>query len=397
MKNKNKNFKIETLAAHLGKKPDENHGIPSPPVYRTSTILRKTMKSYRNKDVKYTYGRNGTPTSESLTTSIASLYDADGCVLAPSGMSAITTGIMSIIQSNDHILIPDSVYGSTRRFVEEEFPRLNIEYNFYNSRDIINLEKKIKKNTRVIYIESPGTYTFEIVDIEKIITICKKYNLRSIIDNTWATAIYFNPIHFGVDIVIEAVTKYISGHSDIMMGAVVANGENLIDIERWTKNSGICVSPDDIYLSLRGLRTLPSRLKQSSDNSIAVAKYLEQQDEVKYVLHPALEQHPDHEVWKKDFKGASGIFAIEFHDNIPLDAVDMLADNCEVFGLGASWGGYSSLLSMMEISESRNVDTSYIPLGVYLRIYTGSENIIDLIDDLENGFKELRNYLKIIK
>ena len=133
MKNKNKNFKIETLAAHLGKKPDENHGIPSPPVYRTSTILRKTMKSYRNKDVKYTYGRNGTPTSESLTTSIASLYDADGCVLAPSGMSAITTGLMSIIQSNDHILIPDSVYGSTRRFVEEEFPRLNIEYNFYNS------------------------------------------------------------------------------------------------------------------------------------------------------------------------------------------------------------------------------------------------------------------------
>ena len=182
-----------------------------------------------------------------------------------------------------------------------------------------------------------------------------------------------------------------------MMGAVVANGENLIDIERWTKNSGICVSPDDIYLSLRGLRTLPSRLKQSSDNSIAVAKYLEQQDEVKYVLHPALEQHPDHEIWKKDFKGASGIFAIEFHDNIPLDAVDMLADNCEVFGLGASWGGYSSLLSMMEISESRNVDTSYIPSGVYLRIYTGSENIIDLIDDLENGFKELRNYLKIIK
>ena len=397
MKNKNKTFKIETLVAHLGKNPEENHGIPSPPVYRTSTILRKTMKSYRNKDVKFTYGRNGTPTSESLTTSIASLYNADGCVLAPSGMAAITTGLMSTIQSNDHILVPDSVYGSTRRFIKEEFPRLNIEYSFYNSRDILNLEKKIKKNTRVIYIESPGTYTFEIVDIEKIVAICKKYNLISIIDNTWATAIYLNPINFGVDIVIEAVTKYISGHSDIMMGAVVANGENLNAIERWTKNSGICVSPDDIYLSLRGMRTLPGRLKQSSDNSIAVAKYLEQLSEVKYVLHPALEQHPDHKLWKKDFKGASGIFAIEFHDNIPLDAVDELADNCQIFGLGASWGGYSSLLSMMDISESRNIKTSYVPSGVYLRIYTGSENIADLINDLEKGLKALRNYLKNIR
>ena len=182
-----------------------------------------------------------------------------------------------------------------------------------------------------------------------------------------------------------------------MMGAVVANGENLNAIERWTKNSGICVSPDDIYLSLRGMRTLPGRLKQSSDNSIAVAKYLEQLSEVKYVLHPALEQHPDHKLWKKDFKGASGIFAIEFHDNIPLDAVDKLADNCDIFGLGASWGGYSSLLSMMDISESRDIETSYVPSGIYLRIYTGSENITDLINDLEKGFKELRNYLKIIK
>jgi cystathionine beta-lyase len=397
MKIKNKTFKIETLAAHLGKNPEENHGIPSPPVYRTSTILRKTMKSYRNKDVKYTYGRNGTPTSESLTTSIASLYNADGCVLAPSGMAAITTGLMSTIQSNDHILVPDSVYGSTRRFIKEEFPRLNIEYSFYNSRDILNLEKIIKKNTSVIYIESPGTYTFEIVDIKKIVTICKKYNLKSIIDNTWATAIYFNPINFGVDIVIEAVTKYISGHSDIMMGAVVANGENLNSIERWTKNSGVCVSPDDIYLSLRGMRTLPGRLKQSSENSIAVAQYLEQLSEVKYVLHPALEQHPDHEIWKKDFNGASGIFGIEFHDNIPLDAVDELADNCQIFGLGASWGGYSSLLSMMDISESRNIKTSYVPSGVYLRIYTGSENIDDLINDLEKGLKALRNYLKNIR
>ena len=202
-------------------------------------------------------------------------------------MSAITTGLMSTLKTNDHILVPDSVYGSTRRFVKEELPRLNIEYEFYNSGDITNLETLIKDNTSTIYLETPGTYTFEVIDIEEAVRICKKHNLKSIIDNTWATALYFNPLEFGVDIVIEAVTKYISGHSDIMMGAVVANNDNLTNLERWSKNSGICVSPDDVYLSLRGLRTLPLRLKQSSENSLAIAKYLETRKEVKKVIHPA--------------------------------------------------------------------------------------------------------------
>ena len=387
-KNFNK-LNTDTLIAHLGKDPDQNHGIPTPPLYRTSTILSSNMHAYRNKTGKYTYGRNGTPTTESLSLSIAKLYNADGCVLAPSGMSAITTGLMSTIKTNDHILVPDSVYGSTRRFVKEEFPRLDIDYEFYNSRDIAGLETLIKENTSAIYIETPGTYTFEIIDIEEVIRVCKKYKLKSIIDNTWATALYFNPLEFGVDIVIEAVTKYISGHSDIMMGAVVANDENIISLQRWTKNSGTYVSPDDVYLSLRGLRTLPLRLKQSSENSFAIAKYLETKKEVKKVIHPALTQHPDHVKWKKYFNGASGLFAIEFQDYITQTDVDKLADACKIFGIGASWGGYSSLLSTMNISENRHLKSSYVPKGEYLRIYAGSENIDDLINDLENGFKEL--------
>ena len=301
MTSKNKKLNTHTLIAHTGKNAYENFGIPAPPLYRTSTILSSNMNAYRNKTGKYTYGRNGTPTTESLSLSIAKLYNADGCVLAPSGMSAITTGLMSTIKTNDHILVPDSVYGSTRRFVQEEFPRLNIDYQFYNSRDISSLETLIKENTTAIYIETPGTYTFEIIDIEEVIRICKKYKLKSIIDNTWATALYFNPLEFGVDIVIEAVTKYISGHSDVMMGAIVANDKNLTNLQRWTKNSGIYVSPDDVYLSLRGLRTLPLRLKQSSENSLAIAKYLETKKEVKKVIHPALTQHPDHKKWKKYF------------------------------------------------------------------------------------------------
>ena len=217
----------------------------------------------------------------------------------------------------------------------------------------------------------------------------QKYKLKSIIDNTWATALYFNPLEFGVDIVIEAVTKYISGHSDIMMGAVVANGENLINLQRWTRNSGTYVSPDDVYLSLRGLRTLPLRLKQSSENSFALAKYLETKKEVKKVIHPALTQHPEHEKWKKYFNGSSGLFAIEFQDYITQTDVDRLADACEIFGIGASWGGYSSLLSTMNISENRHLKSSYVPKGEYLRVYAGSENIDDLIHDLEKGFTEL--------
>ena len=301
MTSKNKKLSIHTLIAHTGKNAYENFGIPAPPLYRTSTILSPNMNAYRNKTGKYTYGRNGTPTTDSLSLSIAKLYSADGCVLAPSGMSAITTGLMSTIKTNDHILVPDSVYGSTRRFVKEEFPRLNIDYQFYNSRDISSLETLIKENTTAIYIETPGTYTFEIIDIEEVIRVCKKFKLKSIIDNTWATALYFNPLEFGVDIVIEAVTKYISGHSDIMMGAVVANDENLINLQRWTRNSGTYVSPDDVYLSLRGLRTLPLRLKQSSENSFALARYLETKKEVSQSQNMAKSLNFDMKMLKSRF------------------------------------------------------------------------------------------------
>jgi len=385
-----KKFNTETITGHSGKNPAENHGIPAPPLYRTSTILSSNMKNYRNRTGRYTYGRNGTPTSDSLISSISNLYKAEGCVLAPSGMAAITIGLMSILKAKDHILLPDSVYGSTRRFVKEEFPRLEIEFDFYNSRDLNQLENLIKNNTKALYIESPGTYTFEIIDIKKVINICKKYNLKSLMDNTWATALFFNPLDFGVDVVIEAITKYISGHSDVMMGVVLGNDSNLMELQRWSKNSGNYVSPDDIYMALRGLRTFPLRLKKSSENSFKIAKFLETKKVVKKVIHPALKQHPDHDIWKKDFKGASGIFAIEFQDNISEKDVDILADNCKIFGIGASWGGYSSLLSTMNVAENRKLKSSFIPSGQYLRIYAGTEDSEDLINDLDNGFKKLK-------
>ena len=386
---------IETIAAHAGLKPEENHGIVNPPVYHASTILSSSMKNYKDRSKKkYTYGRNGTPTSEALEKAISDLYDADGCVLAPSGMSAITNSFMGVLKSFDHALIPDCVYGSARRFVEEEFKRFQIEHDFYDSRDLLNLESKIKKNTEIIYLESPGSYTFEIIDINKVVKLAKKYKITTIIDNTWGTALYFNALKFGVDIVVEAITKYIGGHSDVMMGVTVCNKKHLNLINRWKRNSGQCVGPDDIFLALRGLRTLPLRLKQSQENSIKLAHFLTKQKEVKKVYHPALKEHPDHKLWKRDFSGACGIFGIEFEDYITTKMAEFFADNCLLFGKGASWGGYESLMTMTDVKSNRTINTSYVPKGEYLRIYVGIENIEDILDDVRDSFTKMRKKFK---
>ena len=392
---KKKLQKIETIAAHAGLKPEENHGIVNPPVYHASTILSSSMKNYKDRTgKKYTYGRNGTPTSEALEKAISDLYDADGCVLAPSGMSAITNSFMGVLKSFDHALIPDCVYGSARRFVEEEFKRFQIEHDFYDSRDLLNLESKIKKNTKIIYLESPGSYTFEIIDINKVVKLAKKYKITTIIDNTWGTALYFNALKFGVDIVVEAITKYIGGHSDVMMGVTVCNKKYLNLINRWKRNSGQCVGPDDIFLALRGLRTLPLRLKQSQENSIKLAHFLTKQKEVKKVYHPALKEHPDHKLWKRDFSGACGIFGIEFEDYITTKMAEFFADNCLLFGKGASWGGYESLMTMTDVKSNRTINTSYVPKGEYLRIYVGIENIEDILDDVRDAFTKMRKKFK---
>ena len=392
---KKKLQKIETIAAHAGLKPEENHGIVNPPVYHASTILSSSMKNYKDRTgKKYTYGRNGTPTSEALEKAISDLYDADGCVLAPSGMSAITNSFMGVLKSFDHALIPDCVYGSARRFVEEEFKRFQIEYDFYDPRDLSNLESKINNNTKVIYLESPGSYTFEIIDISKVVNLAKKYKITTIIDNTWGTALYFNALKFGVDIVVEAITKYIGGHSDVMMGVTVCNKKHLNLINRWKRNSGQCVGPDDIFLALRGLRTLPLRLKKSQENSIKLAHFLTKQKEVKKVYHPALKEHPDHKLWKRDFSGACGIFGIEFEDYITTKMAEFFADNCLLFGKGASWGGYESLMTMTDVKSNRTINTSYVPKGEYLRIYVGIENIEDILDDVRDSFTKMRKKFK---
>ena len=395
-KKSKKKYDVNTIATHSGLNPSENYGIVNPPVYHASTILSPTMKEYKNRTNKrYTYGRNSTPTSESLEIAIAKIYGSKGSVLAPSGMSAITNSLMGVLKYSDHALFPDCVYGSARRFVLEEFPRLNIEYDFYDQRNLLDLEKKLKNNTKVIYIESPGTYTFEIIDIIKVVKIAKKYSITTIIDNTWGTAIYFNPFDYGVDIVCEAITKYIGGHSDVMLGVSVSNNKYLKHIKRWRINSGQCVGPDDVFLALRGLRTLPLRLERSFLNSKNVAIFFSKQKEIKNVFHPALQNHPDHKIWKRDFKGSSGIFGVEFKKEISEKAVEYFADQCKLFGKGASWGGFESLMTMTDLESSRSLSSSYIPQGQYLRIYVGIEDIKDLIEDINSSLHKMRIKFKI--
>ncbi len=397
MKKKHKRiYNIETLATHSGLSPGDNYGIVNPPVYHVSTILSPTMKEYKDKDnKKYTYGRNGTPTSDSLEHAIATIYKAEGAFLASSGMGAITNSLMAVLKSNDHALFPDCVYGSVRRFVLEEFPRLNFQFDFYNQRDPNDIIQKIQKNTKLIYIESPGTYTFEIIDIKKVVKIAKNNKILTIMDNTWGTALYFNAIKYGVDIVCEAITKYIGGHSDIMLGVSVANKKYLPQLKRWRINSGQSVGPDDVFLALRGLRTLPLRLSKSFENSKKIAIFFSKQQDIKNVFHPALKNHPDHDLWKRDFKGASGIFGIEFNQKVPEKAVEYFADQCQLFGKGASWGGFESLMTMTDLVNNRTLKNSYLPDGPYLRIYVGLENIEDLIYDLDNALKKMRAKFKI--
>ena len=356
----------------------------SPPIHRATTITSSNMEDFRTES---RYGRDGTPTTDLLINRLSNLYKAHSCVLTPSGMTSITAALMSVLKSKDHILIPDCILESARRYIEQEFPRLQIEFTFYNPRNLKKLETLIKRNTKAIYVESPGTYTFEITDIKKVIDICKKRNVKSIVDNTWATALYLNPFKFGADIVIEAISKYASGHSDVLMGVTLANKKYLTELQRWCRNCGICVSSDDAYLVLRGLDTLSMRLKKSSDNSIEVANFLETKEEVKQVIHPALE------VWKKDFKGASGVFAMEFKDNISKEAINELVNNCKIFKIGTSWGGHHSLLATTDISKSRKLNSSYVPSGQYLRIYTGTEDIESLLNDLDFAFKRMRQYI----
>ncbi len=383
-----KELKIRTKLVHAGRHPFEQHGFINTPVYRGSTVLYPTYADLIARNTRFTYGTTGTPTTEALESAWSEIAGAAGTVLAPSGLAAISLALLTALKSGDHVLVTDSVYRPTRNFCDSVLKRMGVETTYYDPWIGAAIETLVKSNTRAIFLETPGSQSFELQDVPAITAVAAAKGLATILDNTWATPLFFPPHDFGIDMAVEAGTKYLSGHSDLLLGLVSAN-------ERWFKRLratfdafAMCPGPEDVFLALRGLRTLELRLREAQRQGLAMAEWLASRQEVAKVLHPALAACPGHAIWKRDFRGASGLFSV-FLKPCSQAALAAFLDGLELFGLGYSWGGYESLVVPFDCSAYRTA-TAFNPPGPALRFSIGLEDPDDLKADLEAGFGRLR-------
>jgi cystathionine beta-lyase len=377
--------KPETEVVTAGRNPLAHHGAVNPPVYHVSTLIHPTMESLEKRTQPYAYGRRGSPTLQALSDAINRLEGGDGCVLAPSGLAAVTLALLSVLSSGDHVLVTDTAYGPTRTFCDKTLARFGVGTTYYDPTIGTGIADLMRPNTRAVFCESPGSLTFEVQDIPAIAEVAHKRGAVVIADNTWASPLFFDAFAHGVDINLHAATKYIVGHSDAMLGVVTANAATVKQLRDTHGNLGFCVGPDDVYLGQRGLRTLSVRLKQHQQTALALAQWLHGRKEVARVLYPALPEDPGHKLWKRDFTGASGLFGVVLKPT-SRDALAQMLDHMELFGMGWSWGGYESL--MVPTHPTRTA-TKYATEGPLLRIHAGLEAADDLIADLEAGFARL--------
>ncbi len=367
-----------TRLAHVGHEPRDYHGFVNPPVVHASTVLFPDAATMDTRNQKYTYGTRGTPTSDALAHAINALEGSVGTIVVPSGLAAVTTPLLAFLSSGDHILITDSVYHPTRHFAETVLKRMGIGIEYYDPLIGAGIDALIKPNTKVVFTESPGSHTFEIQDIPAIAAVAKARSAVVMTDNTWATPLFFRPLDFGVDISIHAATKYPGGHSDILLGTVSANAVCWPRLEEMYHALGCCAGPDDAYQVLRGLRTMGVRLAHHQASALAIARWLEDQPGIARVLHPALESFPGHALWKRDFKGSTGLFSIVLAGGGKNEAHAFL-DALKVFGLGYSWGGYESLAVPF-----KPLGRLFLPPaeGPVIRLQIGLEDVDDLKADL---------------
>lgn len=375
---------VQTLLAHASINPNQHHGFVNTPVYRGSTVAFPTSESMREGRQKYSYGRWNNPSTEALTQALQQLEGAEGTVLCPSGLSACTTAILSVVGTGDHLLVADNVYAPIRAFCEQVGQRLGIEVSFYDPTIGAGIVDLLKPNTKAIYTESPGSLTLEIQDLPAIVQVAHDHDILVIADNTWGTPLYFPSLELGVDLSIMAATKYIVGHSDAVLGTVSASKRAWDSLKRFHFSMGLFASPDDVTLALRGMRTLDVRLERHYRNATIVAKWLETREEVKAVYYPALESHPQHQLWKRDFKGASGLLSFVTKPSTQV-AADALLDSLSLFSIGYSWGGFESLAMIADPKPVRSA-TSWEVDGHLVRLHIGLEDPSDLISDLEEGF-----------
>ena len=376
---------IHTQLAHIGNDPKEFFGFVHPPVVHASTVLFPDAATMVSRNQKYTYGTHGTPTTDALEAAINHLEGSAETIIVPSGLAAITIPLLAFLEAGDHLLITDSVYHPTRRFADTMLTRLGIEVEYYDPLIGAAIEQLIKPNTKVVFTESPGSNTFEIQDIPGIISATAKHeNVVVMMDNTWATPVYFRPLEHGVDISIHAATKYPAGHSDVLLGTASANAKHGQKLKDAFDTMGCCTGPDDAYQVLRGLRTMGMRLERHEKNALEIAKWLEGQDGVAAVLHPALESFPGHSLWKRDFSGSSGIFSIVL-DGGAQEHAHAFLDALEIFGLGYSWGGYESLAVHVWLDDRTVAHTHYA--GPIIRLQIGFEDVEDLKEDISKALK----------
>ncbi len=384
-----RSLKPDTILAHAGRRPSEFGGAVNTPVVRASTILYPDVQSYRaSRSTKFgtvRYGRYGTQTAIALMEALSELEGGEGAVLCPSGLAAITMVLNALLKPGDHLLVVDSVYAPTRAFCDNHLAAQGITVTYYDPCADATIEDKLTDRTKVVFAESPGSLTFEVQDLPALANVCRQTGIALVVDGTWATPVFCKPLALGADIVIHSATKYIVGHSDAMLGVAVTKEPWLKLLQSHAAMSGVIAGPDECWLALRGLRTMGVRMRQHQDNAMLLTDWLHRHPAVRRVLYPGHASHPHHELWKRDFHGASGLFGVELQP-APSADIDAFINALSLFGIGSSWGGYESLIlpSKPERSATRlGLD------GQLLRIHAGLEDFEDLIADLQQGLTHL--------
>jgi cystathionine beta-lyase len=377
----------QTALVTSGRDTAAQKGFVNPPVVRGSTVLYPTAADLHAHRGEYQYGRHGTPTTKALQQALRTLEGPHcaGVGLAPSGVAAISTALLAVAKAGDHLLVIDSVYRPTRNFCDGLLARYGVETSYFDPLIGAGIDKLFRPNTRAVLVEAPGSQSFEMPDIPAIAAVAHGRGALVIDDNTWATPLFHRSLDQGVDISIQAATKYIGGHSDIMFGTIAANPAAWPRIAEAIRLLGVCAGPDDVFLALRGLRTLAVRLAHHQQAGLEMARWLAARPEVLRVMHPALESDPGHAIWKRDFTGASGLFSIVLRP-APQPAVDAFLDTLTLFGMGYSWGGFESLVIAFDCASYRTA-TTWNPGGPTLRFHIGLESLDDLKADLARGFE----------
>ena len=385
-------FDSETQLIHAGRDPASHAGMVNTPAFRGSTIISTSLTEWESPkspgNPYASYGRFGTPTTRALETAVATLEGGHNAIVFPSGLAAITHSLLALLRPGDHALFPDSVYGPTRNFAQAVLTRMGVTVEFYDPCIGAGIAAQLRPTTRVVFVESPGSATFEVQDVPAIATAAHKVGAYVVMDNTWATPLFFRPFEHGVDLSIQAATKYIVGHSDALLGVATANERTWGPLQQAAHDFGQTAGPDDLYLALRGLRSLSVRLHRHWENSMLLAESLARHPMVDRVLHPALPGDPGHALWRRDFKGASGLFAVALHP-VSRPALAAFFDSLELFGIGLSWGGYESLCLPMD-TPTRNV-RPWTHKGPLLRVHAGLESCNDLVRDMQSALNRMQH------